>query len=254
MTLARARPTSTGGVSASAPQQEYICWSKMQAEAGQALPAIIRRKELERRAGGGQFCRGVGNAPSVAISSFSRLHEPIEVIFSIMKSRPKPADVTPSRTVVWRRYIDRDGGLRPLPAHALVTSRADSGSGPKTKHFALLCWSDEPLRLRYGEPFDPNAFRNVGGAGASVGASQVTALLRRTTADAGQTDYEVNLRASLTGDYWVRLADPIELCSDFHDLDVTSGSSTQDWLEFVALARGVNDRKSSESSTQGLLL
>jgi hypothetical protein len=102
MTLARARPGSTVGVSASAPQQEYVCWSKMQAEASQALPAIIRHKELERRAGGSQFCWGVGNAPSVAISSFSRLHEPIEVIFSIMKSRPKPADVTPSRTVVSR--------------------------------------------------------------------------------------------------------------------------------------------------------
>ena len=123
MTFPRARPGSTVGASASARQQEYVCWSRMQAEAGQALPAIIRRKELERRAGGGQFCWGVGNAPSVAIGSFSRLHEPIEVIFSIMKSRPKPTDVAPSRTLVWRRYIDRDGGLRPLPAQALSQQR-----------------------------------------------------------------------------------------------------------------------------------
>jgi hypothetical protein len=35
--------------------QEYVCCSRMQAEAGQALSAIVRRKEMERRAGRGQF-------------------------------------------------------------------------------------------------------------------------------------------------------------------------------------------------------
>lgn len=38
-----------------------VCWSRMQAEAGQSLDAIVRRKELEREANGGLFLWGVGN-------------------------------------------------------------------------------------------------------------------------------------------------------------------------------------------------
>src|ERR1700730_13554838 len=39
--------------------EEFVCWSRMQAEAGQQLEAIIFRKERERQAGGGMFCWGV---------------------------------------------------------------------------------------------------------------------------------------------------------------------------------------------------
>jgi hypothetical protein len=234
------------------PGREYVCWSRMQAEAGQDLSAIIRRKELERRAGSGQFTWGVGNAPAAVVGTLSRLKRPIDVIFSIMKSRPRQVDSAASGTLVWRRYVDHDGGLRPLPPHALVTSRADSASGPKTKHFALMCYSQQPLKLRHGEPFDPSAFRNAGGAGASVGASQVTALLRRISASTDQTDYEVNLRAQLVGHYWVRLGDPIEWASDFRDLDATS-VTTDDWMKFVGRARQSSERKSTSDLPQGML-
>jgi len=224
----------------------------MQAEAGQDLSAIIHRKELERRAGNGQFMWGVGNAPAAVVGALSRMKQPIEVIFSIMKSRPKHADSAPSRTVVWRRYVDHDGGLRPLPPHALVTSRADSASGPKTKHFALMCYSQQPLKLRHGEPFDPSAYRNAGGSGASVGASQVTALLRRISATTDRTEYEVNLRAQLVGHYWVRLGDPIEWTSDFRNLDAIS-VTTDDWMKFVGRARQSNERKATSDLPQDML-
>ena len=232
--------------------QDYVCWSRMQAEAGQDLSAIIRRKELERRAGSGQFVWGVGNAPAAVIGALSRIRRPIEVIFSIMKSRPRQADSAPSRTLVWRRYVDHDGVLRVLPPHALVTSRADSALGPKTKHFALMCFSQQPLKLRHGEPFDPSAFRNASGTGAPVGASQVTALLRRISASTDQTDYEVNLRARLVGHYWVRLGDPIEWTSDFRNLDAVS-VTTDDWIKFVDRARQSNERKSTSDLPQGML-
>jgi hypothetical protein len=78
-------------------------------------------------------------------------------------------------------------------------------------HFALMCHSPEPLAIRRGEAFDPTAFRNAGGTGAPVGASQVTALLRRVSADAAVSDYEANIAAWLTASYWVRLLDPVEL-------------------------------------------
>jgi hypothetical protein len=195
-------------------RDEIICWSRMQAEAGQSLTVIVRRKELERRANGGLFMWGVGNAPPGAVLALARAEVPIPVYFSVMKSRPKAVDLAPVRTVAWRSYVDAQGVQRPLPACSVVTSRGDSASGSKRVHYALMCWSSTPLQLSLDGPplFDHSAFCNVGGSGAPVGASQVTALLRRCRPSASEAaDYAVNLRASLFGGYWVKLTDPVEL-------------------------------------------
>jgi len=217
--------------------QEYVCWSRMQAEAGQALVDIVSRKELERSAGGGLFCWGVGNAPPVITAALAKLNQPVQAIFSIMKSRPKLADAQPARVVVWRKFFDQEGILRSLPRHVLITSRADSAKGPKTRHFALMCYSDRGLGLQNGRAFDPSAFRNAGGAGAPVGASQVTALLRRVSKSNEVADYEVNLSAWLTAGYWVRLADPTELSPEFDRINTIKKHSAEEWLEFVDWAR-----------------
>lgn len=183
----------------------------MQSEAGQGLDAILARKELERQAGQGLFFWGVGNAPSTIISALARAKVPVQAVFSLMKSRPKAADVAPTRIVAWRRFVDAHGAERPLPEYALITSRGDSDRGPKRAHYALMCLSREPLTFVRGRPFDPKAFRNAAGNGAPVGPSQVTALLRRVEEERPCPDYEVNLSAWLTGSYWVRLSDPVEL-------------------------------------------
>ncbi|MDP2359026.1 MAG: hypothetical protein Q8M31_23615 [Beijerinckiaceae bacterium] len=235
-------------------EQEYICWTRMQAEAGQTLDAIVRRKELERRAGNGMFLWGVGNAPAIVTNELARLEHPVTAVFSIMKSRPKAVDSQPGKTVAWRRYVAVDGGVRPLPPHVLVTSRAESATGPKSKHFALMCWSDKPLAIRYGEPFDPSAFRNAGAAGAPVGASQVTALLRRISRDGNSTSYEVNLRSKLVGAYWTRLLDPAECPAEFSGFDKVAAGSIQDWLEFVSLVRKTGDLAEQLDGPKELLL
>lgn len=192
-------------------QDEYVCWSRMQAEAGQGLEAIIHRKEVERQAGDGCFLWGVGNPPAQITRMLARTGVPVPVVFSVMKTKPKAVDLAPSRTVVWRKYVDAQGIERELPAHSLVTSRGDSATGAKKAHYALMCHSAQPLTIRRGELFDPSAFRNAGGTGAPVGASQVTALLRRVDRDGEHSGYEANLTAWLTGSYWVRLSDPREL-------------------------------------------
>jgi hypothetical protein len=115
-----------------------------------------------------------------------------------------------------------------------------------------MCYSQHPLKLQHGEPFDPQAFRNASEAGASVGASQVTALLRRISSRMNETDYEVNLRAAMVGDYWVRLADPIEWTSDFLDLDALSVTSN-DWLTFVGHARPSEESKSKPDPSEDML-
>ena len=132
------------------PVGVYVCWTRMQAEAGQSLDAIVARKEYERRAGCGLFFWGVGNAPPVGITALARMGRQIPVIFSIMKTEARANDSRPTRTVIWRRYFDSDGFERPLPRHALVTSRGDNANGAKNVHYALMCWSDAPLRLEHG--------------------------------------------------------------------------------------------------------
>jgi hypothetical protein len=221
------------------PNDEYVCWSRMQTEAGQALEAIVERKERERKAGAGSFLWGVGNAPAHVTNVLARAGIPVRAVFSVMKSRPKAVDVAPSRTVVWRRYIDAEGVERPLPPHALVTSRGDSASGAKRAHHALMCRSDEPLAIKRGEAFDPAAFRNAGGNGAPVGFSQVTALLRRIEFDHQGSDYEVNLTAWLADSYWIRLTDPDELDADrLRVLADISRQPIEEWCGVVSRIRG----------------
>jgi hypothetical protein len=105
--------------------------------------------------------------------------------------------------VTWRSYFDLDGVERPLPGGS-VTSRAH-GRGA---HYALICRSDAPLELGDFGPFDPSVYRNVSESGKLIGASQVTALLRRVAPEGADASYRINLRAKLTGSYWVKLGDP----------------------------------------------
>ncbi|AMU88112.1 hypothetical protein ATM17_03480 [Sphingopyxis macrogoltabida] len=226
----------------------------MQAEAGQMLDAIIARKERERRAGDGLFFWGVGNAPSRAISALARMRLPVPVIFSKMKSKPKAVDVAPTRTVVWRQYIDENGIERPLPESALVTSRGDSAGGAKNRHYALMCFSDAPLKVQRGIPFDPSAFRNAGGVGAPIGASQVTALLRQVNEPNSSTDYEANVMAWLTGGYWVKLADPSELTRDVIEEIAEFEGNEEEWIALATRVRGSPSQRPVSQSSERLLL
>ena len=225
----------------------------MQAEAGQGLAAIVARKECEREAGNGHFFWGVGNAPAVMISALARLKCPVGAVFSIMKGKPKTEDISPRRTLVWRKYLDVTGVERELPPNALITSRAESRLAIKKRHFALMCFSSTQLQITRGTAFDPHAYRNAGGTGAAVGASQVTALLRRIGPPAPISDYEVNLQAQLIGSYWVRLSDPIVLSSDkLSMLEDHVCASSGKWLSLVSRLR--DGPKRTEFKAQEKLL
>jgi len=224
----------------------------MQAEAGQGLDAIVERKERERQAGDGSFLWGIGNAPASVANVLARAGIPVRAVFSVMKTRPKAVDVAPARTVIWRRYFDAQGVERPLPPHALVTSRGDSAGGAKRFHHALMCRSDTPLTIKRGDAFDPAAFRNAGGTGAPVGFSQVTALLRRVQMDRDASDYEANLTAWLAGSYWIRLTDPVELdASRLAILADIARQPIENWCSLVSHIRGA---PATESVAPGKLI
>lgn len=224
----------------------------MQAEAGQSIEAIVARKELERRAGEGLFCWGVGSAPPRSLGEFSRLGKDIDVVFSLMKSRPKPADVTPAGLVVWRSYTDSEGRERALPANALITSRAKADG---RSHYALMCHSQQALALGDFGGFDPSIWRNVSEAGRPVGASQVTALLRRVADTMGIAGYRVNLRAVLAKGYWIKLGSPLEvpkrkqgeLLEVLKDLAHVSPS---DWLRLVMRLKTDGSRRRNAGEQQ----
>lgn len=196
------------------PISEIVCWTRMQAEAGQPLSDIVARKEAERAAGGGVFFWGVGNPPSRALGGVRNGGKDVDVVFSVMKSKAKPQDSAPREILVWNSYIDGNGNLQDLPDASLVTSRAFTVSKAKLAHYALICVSGEPLVLGDYGPFDPTAYRNVSDEAGAIGSSQVTALVRRTAPEVSDAAYRINLRARLAGSYWVRLANPSILSSE----------------------------------------
>ncbi len=92
------------GSSLSSPKEDdgIVCWSRMQAEAGQQLDAIISRKELERQANAGMFVWGVGNAPARLTRVLARAGKPVRAVFSIMKSKPRRIDALADALLLWR--------------------------------------------------------------------------------------------------------------------------------------------------------
>lgn len=192
-----------------------FCWTKMGAEAGEELAAIIRRKEWERQLGGGYFFWGIGqslgeNAKAVA-PEITSLH----VIFSPMPSKPKLIDVAPNDVVIWNAWIDAQGVVRRLPIHCFITSRASLPSGRKKEsHYALVCFSDQELNKQSNEIFVfPNYLRNVA-TNKPLGASQVTAVVRAPNLKDKTSDaksYSVSFTAELRSPYCVQLAQPLLL-------------------------------------------
>ena len=100
------------------------------------------------------------------------------------------------------------------PNTPLSLAGGDTSKGEKKSHYALICRSNIPLQLEYGTEFNHHAYCNASGTGAPIGASQVTALLRPTGKPSKKAEYEINLRATLSERYWVRLADPLELSEE----------------------------------------
>lgn len=190
------------------PLTEIVCWTRMQAEAGEDITSIFARKELERQAGNGVFYWGVGNPPNRMIKELAAEELDIDVVFSLMKSRPKSIDITPSGLLRWHTYFDLDGTERQLPTHACVTSRSSTGLSLKQRHYALICYSHDQLRIGDWGPFYPTSYRNVGPNGKPVSQSQVTALLTKVAETTAQRSYSISFRARLVGGLWVKLGSP----------------------------------------------
>jgi len=123
-----------------------------------------------------------------------------------MLSRPHRRDSHPNGVLLWEEYETAKGRM-PLPPHALVISRAEDSNGcPKQRYYALVCTAPKELLNGGSGILDTGALRNFGHCGKPIGASQVTAVVRRTPHKNGGLSYPITARATLAAPYAVQLA------------------------------------------------
>jgi hypothetical protein len=158
------------------------------------------------------FC-GIGNSIGFGISELVRRCPSPEVLFSPIKGRPRGCDVAPESVVTWGLGETLDRGVYQLPEHSRVTSRSNLGV-PRSSHYALVCFSEDPIELIDNGPgLAFNCLRNLV-SGKPVGASQVTAVVKREpTYSEPPAGYRVAFRARLVEPYFIRLRQPREVVS-----------------------------------------
>ena len=185
-----------------------FCWTRFGTEAGQSIERILERKEAERRSNGGVFLWGIGNSVAPGIAELVRRSYDPEVLFSPIKSRPRSADVNPASVASWTVGETLAGSQFDLPRTVSVLSRCrdEARCAP---HYALICSLYEPLVLADHGRLAFHALRNVV-SGNPLGASQVTAVVRRIEVRDGEGgNYPVALRARLVAPYFIRLREPV---------------------------------------------
>jgi len=190
---------------------ERFCWTRFGVEAGEPIDRILERKEIERQRNQGLFYWGIGNSVGPGIREMIRQYTRPEALFSPIAGPPRPADASPTYVVAWTQGETLWGDSHPVPDHSLVTSRL-AGPSDGRAHYALVCFSSEPLALSpEGPPLAFDSLRNLL-SGRRVGASQVTAVVRREPGRAlPGRQYTVALRAQLVYPYFLRLTHPVAL-------------------------------------------
>ena len=183
-----------------------FCWTRFGPEAGEPIGGILERKERERSSNGGIFYWGIGNALGPGITELLRTSDQPEVLFSAIRSRPRSKDVSPPVTFRWTLAEGLDGRRFGLPSAVVVHSARDAVDSARP-HYALVCSSDEPLHLQDLGRLQFASLRNLR-TGAMLGASQVTAVVRRLEIPPTDgAEYVVALRARLVAPYFVKLRD-----------------------------------------------
>lgn len=191
-----------------------FCWTKYGVEAGEAPEKIWARKQRERDANNGVFLWGLGS--SIRPSLLALLEEDLSphVLFTPMISSPDESDVSPTNVLLWTSAKGIYGEEYQLPPATIVTSRESTRAG-RARHYALVCSAADTFDAREGgESFSADDVRNYR-SGSRVGASQVTAVVRRATGPLSSDGaYQVHLSAKLVYPYFVELAKPVRVTGD----------------------------------------
>jgi hypothetical protein len=187
---------------------EAFCWTRFGTEAGETISQILRRKDAERCANCGTFFWGIGNSVAPGITELVRASSQPELLFSPIKGAARVADVNPDAVVRWQSAETINGQFFRLPVGAVLTSRM---AARKRSHYALVCHTDEPLRVSDHGHISFHALRNLL-SGRSVGSSQVTAVVRLLRGSFLESaTYTIALRVRLVYPFFVRLRDPVPI-------------------------------------------
>jgi hypothetical protein len=213
-------------------------WTKIQADSGQSLDRILNRKELERQSGN-TFWWGVGESKADQIRLLlTRDPRPL-VLFSLMLSRPHRRDSHPDGVLLWEAYKTTEGEV-PLPAHAVVISRAhDSKGRSKRVYYALVCENPTGILHSGHGMLDTRTLRNFGDGGKPVGSSQVTALVERTSPHDKGRSYPVTASATLTAPYAVQLTAQRKLSEEELRLLDQASLGTMTAKDWIAVAKQI---------------
>jgi hypothetical protein len=187
---------------------EFV-WTKFGTESGEPIEHIFARKEKERFANGGIFLWGIGNNVGPSILALARGRSP-EVVFSPIASPARQCDQSPKAVARWTVAETLDGDCFEIPLGSMVTSRWGDN---KRQHFALVCYSETPLRPSSGDQrIHARLLRNLI-SGRQVGSSQVTSVVERVHGQGVGRSYPITMRIALAAPYFVRLREPVLLHS-----------------------------------------
>jgi len=193
-----------------------FCWSRFGTEAGESIDGILERKETERLSNEGVFLWGIGNSVAPGLTELLRVNSKPEVLFSPIRSRPRPGDVSPAVVFQWKAGEGLDGDRYEVPETIRVTSGGSCPDAAPRCHYALVCSTEDPLSMSDFGRVTFQELRNLV-SGRCLGASQVTAVVKQAKEAAGKdgTDYIVAMRAALVPPYFVRLYEAEPFTSEF---------------------------------------
>jgi hypothetical protein len=220
---------------------EAFVWTKIQADSGQAVRSILKRKELERQSGG-TFWWGIGESKTEKVRLLLARDLYPAILFSLMLSRPHRRDSNPDGVLLWEAYQTRRGNM-PLPPHAIVISRAHERNGsPKQRYYAFVCENPTGLSHSGGGTVDIGKLRNFGDGGKPIGSSQISAVVERAARTGTGLSYPITARATLVAPYAVQLTAPRVLSPlERRLLDEVSltGKTAEDWNAVVKQLRKI---------------
>ena len=210
----------------------YFIWTRMQAYSGLPITEVVKRREAERLAGHGVFWWVIGTSLGSKIYDVAQRGDgSLPVLFSLMPSRPRKADLIPANVYIWTAWNDRGGNIRDLPEHVLGWSRE---IGPEQKLYALVCRSETPLTISDHGPFTPRRLERP------PSTRQVTALLEGDLDDYDlyyPGDYHLGFRAKLIEPWLVTLAGRRPL-TDTERAEFSSRGAPDNWDSLIARLKG----------------
>jgi hypothetical protein len=208
-------------------------WTKIGRDSDQAVEAILRRKELERRAGSGEFWWGIGEWP--ALSSVRKAWR--VGTRDVLATKPlTPGKKGTANPILTWAYYDDGCQIGRIPLHVVVTSREQES------YYALVCNAGTDLtRSDSQDELRASNYKHLtSGKRVSPSLRQTTFPVKKVGSAKNGRTYKVAFRACLRKPC-VQLFGRRKLSQEevdrLHNVS-EDGVGVDAWLEFASAVRG----------------